>query len=75
MARRKLLGAQDDVDTAVGADDVAHLADLEREGRVFERLLHLALQYTMKVSLISGQARDRGRSERVTHSKSGGESS
>lgn len=34
-------GAQDEVNTRVGRDNVAHLANLEPKGRFFEGLLHL----------------------------------
>lgn len=34
-------GAEDEVDAGVRVDDAAHLADLQRERRLLERLLHL----------------------------------
>lgn len=38
----KLCGAVDEVDTTVGINDAAELADLETKGCIFKRLLHLA---------------------------------
>lgn len=46
QGREQSCGAQDEVDAALGADDIANLADLERIRRVLERFLHLALHPT-----------------------------
>ena len=43
-AGTNLLSAQNEMHTAIGADDVAHLADVQSECGLFERLLHLTLQ-------------------------------
>lgn len=42
--------AEDEVDAAVGADNVGQLADLEPERRVLERLLHLTSGEEAQVS-------------------------
>ena len=49
--KASLSRTKDDMDAAVRADDVAHLANLECIGCVLERLLHLALHQRSELRL------------------------
>ena len=44
------------MDAAIGLDDVAHFSDLQGEGGIFERLLHLSSTKNTKIPAFASRA-------------------
>lgn len=57
-AATDLCRAEDDVHAAIGADNVAHLADVQTVGCVLKRLLHLTLMHAFNTLAMERRADD-----------------
>jgi len=51
-----LLGSKNEMDTAIGLDDATHFSDLQGEGGIFERLLHLSCTKNTKIPALASRA-------------------